>query len=200
MHVSRLLRRYFLPCAARLWIQTSPPPADTGLVPEQASTLLTHWCVGAVRPPAWTPRNPSGARKLTTPISPRRDELALPVLHRLEPELRRGRIAPHRNRRLAVLQLLLVERLRPTHGMSAHEAKNNTKNAMAKECSYRVRTQPLCVPATAWTDSQSPCVGLDPAGQAHSAAWTPTIPADTERRLRRHTSPSEGTQTPSSQT
>jgi hypothetical protein len=30
---------------------------------ERASTLLTHWCVGAVRPPAWIPRNPSGARK-----------------------------------------------------------------------------------------------------------------------------------------
>src|SRR4029079_1114293 len=45
------------------------------------------------------------------------DELALPVLHRLEPELRRRQVAPRRDRGLAVLQLLFVERLRTADGV-----------------------------------------------------------------------------------
>ena len=64
-------RRYFLPCAARLWIQTWPPPADTGLASEQASTSLTHPCGGVVQRPAWTPRNLAAAEKSIAPLWPR---------------------------------------------------------------------------------------------------------------------------------
>ena len=45
------------------------------------------------------------------------DEFALPVLHRLEPELRRRHIALHRDRHLPMLHLLLVERVHTAHGV-----------------------------------------------------------------------------------
>src|SRR6185503_7281466 len=45
------------------------------------------------------------------------DEFALPVLHRLEPELRSCYIAPYRDRRLTMLHLLVVECLHTAKGV-----------------------------------------------------------------------------------
>jgi len=58
------------------------------------------------------------------------DEFALPVLHRLEPELGRRHVAKQRNSRFAVLRLFLLNAATPL-ACSAQEAKN----AMAKEFS-----------------------------------------------------------------
>ena len=97
-------RRYFLRCAARLWIQTSPPTGWTlVLLPSKPAHRLRTGV--SVRFGHWLRlRGTSLPQKNRQPHYRRdRDELALPVLHRLEPELRSRHIAPHRNRRLAVL-------------------------------------------------------------------------------------------------
>jgi RNA polymerase sigma-B factor len=72
MHVSRLLAKVL----STLRSQALDPDLaanrlDTGLASEQASTPVTHWCVGAVRPLASTPRNLAAAEKSTAPLSPR---------------------------------------------------------------------------------------------------------------------------------
>jgi hypothetical protein len=63
-------------------------------------------------------------------------ELALPVLKRLEPELRGGQEPTNRNRLLAVGQLFLVELGRAPAAWTAKQARKIANKTSANECSY----------------------------------------------------------------
>jgi hypothetical protein len=62
-------------------------------------------------------------------------ELALPVLKRLEPELRGGQEPTNRNRLLAVGQLFLVELRRAPAAWTAKQARKIANKTSANECS-----------------------------------------------------------------
>ncbi len=127
------------------------------------------------------------------------EELTLPVLERLEPELRGSDILPDVHRLSPMLQLLLAVRLGAACGMRGDRGEEQQKEQSRKASARKAaRSNRLAARARVRSGRSPWSVGPRPAEAPRPSASTPMTPAGTGRPSAPRTSPSARTHFPSS--